>query len=149
MSFHYRWSAIAARMPGRTDNEIKNHWHTNLKKRSQQHSATEPQLSSTKDKSPTEPIADDTFQSFHATQDCSPISQNSSSSTSAEHNITTLNENHFLQDEFAFWNADTDLMSGDFWLEPYMLDTDIISYVSSEPEYFSPAFDAELWSHDN
>ncbi|XP_065853864.1 transcription factor MYB14-like [Euphorbia lathyris] len=28
-----RWSAIAARLPGRTDNEVKNYWHTHIKKK--------------------------------------------------------------------------------------------------------------------
>ncbi|TKY66686.1 Myb-related protein Myb4 [Spatholobus suberectus] len=131
-----RWSAIAARLPGRTDNEIKNYWNTNLKNRSEQDS---------KDQSPTEPISNP-FQSFHTTQDSSPFSQHSSSSTSTEDTIVTGRENLVLEDEFAFWDADTDLMSGNFSLEPYMLD---ISYVApSEPEYFSPVFDAKLWSHD-
>ncbi|KAL5561891.1 hypothetical protein UlMin_031638 [Ulmus minor] len=31
-----KWSAIAARLPGRTDNEIKNVWHTHLKKKLKQ-----------------------------------------------------------------------------------------------------------------
>lgn len=35
-----RWSTIAARLPGRTDNEIKNVWHTHLKNRINQDQAT-------------------------------------------------------------------------------------------------------------
>ncbi|KAJ9176437.1 hypothetical protein P3X46_011747 [Hevea brasiliensis] len=39
-----RWSAIAARLPGRTDNEIKNVWHTHLKKRLKQNPVGIPEI---------------------------------------------------------------------------------------------------------
>ncbi|CAH8356208.1 unnamed protein product [Eruca vesicaria subsp. sativa] len=37
-----KWSKIASKLPGRTDNEIKNVWHTHLKKRLVQSSKTSP-----------------------------------------------------------------------------------------------------------
>lgn len=40
MLFLIRWSSIAAKLPGRTDNEIKNFWHTHLKKKLQRSSNT-------------------------------------------------------------------------------------------------------------
>ncbi|KAF2322779.1 hypothetical protein GH714_030643 [Hevea brasiliensis] len=39
-----RWSAIATRLPGRTDNEKKNVWHTHLKKRLKQNPVGIPEI---------------------------------------------------------------------------------------------------------
>ncbi|KAJ1376623.1 SANT/Myb domain [Sesbania bispinosa] len=148
-----RWSAIAAEMPGRSDNEIKNYWHTNLKKRFQHNSVTEAQdsdQSKDDDDSSTE-TANNYVTAVNTTQiaETSSFSHHSSSSASTEYcntTTTTSNENLTLEDEFAFLDADNllDPVSESFWLEPYMFD---ISYVPSEPEDFSPIFDAELWSH--
>ncbi|KAJ6769115.1 TRANSCRIPTION FACTOR MYB15 [Salix koriyanagi] len=38
-----RWSVIASRLPGRTDNEIKNVWHTHLLKRVKQNGESKPE----------------------------------------------------------------------------------------------------------
>ncbi|KAJ4954160.1 hypothetical protein NE237_030992 [Protea cynaroides] len=46
-----RWSLIAGRLPGRTDNEVKNYWNTNLGKKLQGKTAQN-QLNKTKEKSP-------------------------------------------------------------------------------------------------
>ena len=33
---HFRWSKIARKLPGRTDNEIKNYWRTHMRKKAQE-----------------------------------------------------------------------------------------------------------------
>lgn len=43
-----RWSLIAGRLPGRTDNEIKNYWNTNIGKKLQQKQQQYPSSSSRK-----------------------------------------------------------------------------------------------------
>ncbi|CAK7349973.1 unnamed protein product [Dovyalis caffra] len=39
-----KWCVIAGKLPGRTDNEIKNHWHTNLSKRVKQNQSVSSEL---------------------------------------------------------------------------------------------------------
>ncbi|CAN6478324.1 unnamed protein product [Victoria cruziana] len=53
-----RWSLIAGRLPGRTDNEIKNYWNTNLVKKLQKNQApisTRKRASPGKSKKPAKP----------------------------------------------------------------------------------------------
>ncbi|XP_057455765.1 transcription factor MYB15-like [Lotus japonicus] len=146
-----RWSAIAAQMPGRSDNEIKNHWHTNLKKRYQHSSITKSQVSKPNDHSPVQETANNIngpFETLQITQ-LADSSSPESSSTNMEYTNVTNNDDYNLdrEVEFAFLDSDRygDMISGNFWFEPYMLD---ISYAKSSENFecFSPVFDAELWS---
>lgn len=49
---NYRWSRIARKLPGRTDNEIKNYWRTHMrKKRAQEKKNETPSISSSPESS--------------------------------------------------------------------------------------------------
>lgn len=108
-----RWSAIAARLPGRTDNEIKNVWHTHLKKRLRQNYAT-PQLRNytavnrpiggEEESAAQRPFAFTTFQSIPSSASASSpphCSSESSSVVTAENG--ELSTNNLPEADENFW----------------------------------------------
>ncbi|KAI3412838.1 uncharacterized protein J3R85_016849 [Psidium guajava] len=123
-----RWSAIAARLPGRTDNEIKNVWHTHLKKRlRREHEAASAVDDVASQRQVTTLHADNEARAkyeSHGGPISSPRTQQSSSSaslssTSTEDNNGGDNNRNRRDDriEEELGNAISGLMDESFWSE--------------------------------
>lgn len=145
---------IAAQLPGRTDNEIKNYWHTNLKKR---YLHLKPQVS--KDQSPTQQVPNpnnNIAPSSQSTDSCTVAAATAATSPSELSIITDTKEKKFddisVDDDFSFVDAyQLQPANESIWLEPYMVDISCIpsDILVPELDYFSPVSDIELWSYSN
>ncbi|CAI9784430.1 unnamed protein product [Fraxinus pennsylvanica] len=119
------WSAIAAELPRRTDNDIKNYWHSHVSKKNKRIVAQTRVM----EQQPYEPST--LLQLIHEDQS-NPISPHLTTLMQLDQNDVVEAESSCLQDLKnsvpSLNNPDTtswDLAVGNFWTEPFLADTSL------------------------
>nr|AFK39083.1 unknown [Medicago truncatula] len=108
-----RWSRIARKLPGRTDNEIKNYWRTHMrKKRAQEKKHATPSISSSPDQS-------SSCQSSHFSNSNHGVDSHASNKESEEENyqVQEIEQGYSMDDiwkDIAMSEDDINVLQPDF-----------------------------------
>ncbi|CAI9275572.1 unnamed protein product [Lactuca saligna] len=135
-----KWSVMAAQLPGRSDNEIKNHWHTHLKNhvRKDEIVSTNEQVGNSESgnhKGCPAKISD-----LEAQEEVGILLKVLSSGMPSS--STSEQPQHWLSDSSYAVSSNVKPHYFDsvksFWTEPFLLDNDVV--LSSSDDVFSPMF---------
>ncbi|KAM7498215.1 hypothetical protein LguiA_022629 [Lonicera macranthoides] len=132
-----KWSLIAAKLPGRTDNEIKNYWHSHLKKRGTQ-SSTSCISELTEDNTVTDDVSSQQTSEFKTNEQIKSTQENNvdhvlfeqtpegySQSVKSTSDELSTDFDYALSNDinlFSEDNINSFESIGNFWTEPFLVD---------------------------
>ncbi|KAL8129010.1 LOW QUALITY PROTEIN: hypothetical protein V2J09_018165 [Rumex salicifolius] len=132
-----RWSKIARRLPGRTDNEIKNYWRTHMRKKAQE-------MKKKRDMSPSSPSSNCTSLSS------STSNYKANTETTADDALSLQEKNEAQQQVYSMDDIWKDITSSEEPIKPVCEETS--SHFSCPPPLASPFWEYcndTLWKMDD
>ncbi|KAM7275173.1 hypothetical protein ACFE04_017039 [Oxalis oulophora] len=150
-----RWSAIAAKLPGRTDNEIKNHWHTTLKKRLKEQNPAQVVKNDNairNSNGPVQPVVSDHQLSCSTTQQHSSTIHEALATTRTDDHMDPLIRMNINGDKDHLFEAnyhhhqDVETSDLNFWTEPFVADNMGFNFLDDHEScynYSSYVFDVD------